>query len=326
MHVLAVLMVGLSISIAAFVLDDTDNPNGENFPLLESLLPDSSSLESETTGNEPSIFKANLDTTVFQIPDKAETLTFNPNTAQGPSANAGGVDIIPFEYQAVTESSTYKPNIAQGPIANGAGESSINNPLTIDTEAQIDTDETCHSHSITGQKIKKKDETKGRCINPDSLMHGSNVPHAGQRTPREQRNDKLQQQDKDWERRVAGMSNQDARDVFNSFDEGEEACKKQGAPGGQEPIPLCCLGPEENIGAPTFEPRLVRREVQLMDVYNCAVFLVGRPFCARPERVYCCKYADPNFTTDWGFKGLNCARMEYDLSVPLILFNTRGFQ
>ncbi|MCJ1269885.1 hypothetical protein MMC22_009778 [Lobaria immixta] len=320
MYLLAVLIAGFSFSINTLGLDNSDEPSLAKQFLP---LPGSSLLNGKTLGNKPSFFNVNLDTTTSKTPDIAETFTFNPNIAPGFGANDGGLNSDSFETPAVPESFTLSSNVAKGPIANSAGESSVNNPSTAYIEPQIHKDESdqiCYSHSFTGPKIRKKD--RNQCSIHDLLgLPPGFQGNSGPRSPEEQKNDEVIRQDEKFQEKFDAMSSDEKMETLDSVEKGRYACKEQGAPGWTWTYPMCCFGPEEFFSVPTLGFRLVRRqEVIIMNVFNCRTFLLGRPSCADPKRLYCCASADLWDMTNaqWGFKGLGCAKMEEELAVPLV--------
>lgn len=75
---------------------------------------------------------------------------------------------------------------------------------------------------------------------------------------------------------------------------------------------LCCLGPKEFINVPTLGNTLNRRQsVILVNVFNCLLFLLNRPYCTPSEQRYCCHEVSTDLTT-WGFKGLDCVEMDWN--------------
>lgn len=48
-----------------------------------------------------------------------------------------------------------------------------------------------------------------------------------------------------------------------------------------------------------------------MNVYNCVMFMLGRPYCLWEEQRFCC-YEVTLEVTDWGYKGHDCVQMDWD--------------
>lgn len=192
----------------------------------------------------------------------------------------------------------------------------------MDTEAQMHTDysnEICNPQRSTGRKRQESES----CDVPDYLFRGSRVLLRGgpERTEEQKGNDALSETDLEWLKRNLGpgwddMSLKATRQRIYALNRpGKMNCGglevEEG--GTYRPWALCCLGPEEEIGESSSGYRLVRRqEVVRLDVFSCDMFMEGRPWC-KPTRRYCCAGSnyDPPALTDWGYKGLDCVRMEW---------------
>lgn len=306
MHSLPTFNAGFSISVAAFSLANLDNSYAANLPTLDLPLPDS--LNPTTPGNEPISFNVNFDTTPFETLDKPESITFSPTIAQGPSANGDGLGIVPFATSDIPESSTFSLKLAQGPSANAARASSIDYPPTPYTEAQIHTDDPngiCYGDSDTGQK----GQTKLPCSKNIRLSIPSprlpNIVPNLPRTEEQRRNDERSFRDDQWN---DNLTDEDEKKALGTYIQGEEACKKQGS-GGEEPVVQCCVGPEERFTVPTLGQRRMRRDRTITNVFNCLYYLLPRPFCLGPVKIYCCENVNFNIVTDWGWKGLDCTQL-----------------
>lgn len=245
--------------------------------------------------------------------------------AQGPIANGGGLFISPFTNPDMSNAFTSDPN--RGPIANSAGEPPTKYPSTTYTQAQIHNDypdKMCLSHGFDDQKIQKKDQSGAACRSqypliypPDPRLRQKPKGNAEPRTdPKEAENDEMDFLQLDWLDKVNRMSDDVKFRIFFSGSMGEEACKKQGL-GVKEPIPFCCLGPEEGFTVPTLGQRRARRDVTLVNVYNCLQFLVGSPYCSAPRRIYCCYSWVGDVLSQWGVTALGCVKLAEDLATPL---------
>lgn len=306
MHSLPTFIAGFSISVAAFSMDNLDNSYAVNLPTLDLPLPDS--LNPTTPGNEPISFLVNFDTTPFETLDNPESVTFSPTIAQGPSANRAGLDIVPFATPDIPESSTFSLKLAQVPSVNGARASSIDHPLTHYTEAQIHTDDSngiCYGDSDTGQKGQAKLPCSKNTLLSIPSPRLPNIDPNLPRTEEQRRNDERFFRDEQWS---DNLTDEDEKKVKGIYIQGEEACKKQGS-GGEEPVVLCCVGPEERFTVPTLGQRRVRRNITITNVFNCLYYLLPRPFCLGPVKIYCCVKVDFIIVTDWGWKGLDCTQL-----------------
>ena len=331
MHFLPFLIVGFSASFATLLVENSDEPILANTQLVDP--PHSNALSSNLvdSGNEPSPVNFNLDASPLELTALSGSSSLNPITpANGPSPVNLNLDAPPFELTALSGSSSLNPitadngpspvnpdldivssenldtfdsltssvNLAQEPSANGATE-----PSTLYAAAQNhkqNSNQICYHRIGPGRKEQKELS----CLNVDLLVRGGAHRGAGARTPEQQKSDELKVYDENF---------LDTRrfDIMSSIEKGRKACKRQGW-GGDKPWALCCLGPDEYIPVPTLGWRLVRRQnlVVIRNVFNCLVFLQGRPFCADFRKRFCCRSMDEHILGDWGFKGLDCAPME----------------
>lgn len=145
------------------------------------------------------------------------------------------------------------------------------------------------------------------------------MTHRGEagRTEQDEKNKALSDEDTQWVINRLGpnlddMNEYDIMDKIIAWNEpGKKACDEQEDGVTHRPHALCCLGPEQEITVPTLGYRLVRRQdVILLNVWSCDWFIVGRPYC-KPTKSYCCEDVDSEMSTDYGFKGLDCVRMEW---------------
>lgn len=279
MQFFAFLIAAISVSIAALMLKSSDEIAVANVPLLDLPLSGLSSSNSMTPGNKPSSFSFNSDIVSFQIPDILESTTLSPNSAREPSSNSAD----------------------QPPVLN---------PSTIFTEVQAYTDDSnpiCPLHSNTGRKRKERQS----CIDLSQFLILPPVDEQKQDDGTQEQREKYRvfKNDIQWNKdHFQGMT-QEQRD---------NEIRKLAAPGSSNcanrdgevyPFPFCCLGPSVYITVPTLP-----NEVNLMNVFNCVLFLLGRPYCNYGG--YCCKKGEyPELGRgrglEWllGFKGIECIAM-----------------
>lgn len=286
MHLLGFLITGFSISITALLPEISDETALARLTLLDPPLSSSSSLNPTTSDNEPSSLNVNLDLLPFQNPDIPDLIAFNPKIAQEPSADS-------------------------------ADQPSIINPSTMHAEAQIfgdDSNEICYPRSSTGRKRKKRQS----CINLSQYLFPPSLPNPNRNqvevTEGARKMSEVSVKDKEWvlKQFPNDMSEEQRGDELMRLGAlGTESCASQDTK--SYPFPLCCLGPERFISVPTLGPLL--DTVRLMNVYNCLLFLLGRPFCLKK---YCCrKVGFPEIGSPWiwGFKGVGCIEMP-ELVIP----------
>ena len=300
MYFLTILITVFSVATTALPQSDSDIAS---LPPLDLPFPDSLPLDATTTAN-------NNQNLMSDNPD--QSLNF-----LGPS--------------------TFSSQIAQLPGANSVETSSILDPSTADTTAQTQMDGSiamCAADGSTGQKVQKRGDW---C--PDALyfLRRPDLPkiNYAHRTKEEADNDRKAANDKEWLDRIVNPNlptEERVEKYLPLMEPGREWCKRHMETEFGKPYfanPLCCLGPREFITMPTLELRRVRRQqsVTLMNVYNCVLFLLGRPYCLWEEQRFCCHEVTIEFT-DWGFKGLNCVEMgwnDYPTGRPLIRVRLNPF-
>lgn len=286
MHLLWFLITGLSISITALLPENSDETALAGLSLLDLQLSNPSSLNPTTPDKEPSSFNANPNILPFQNPDIPDLITFNPKITQEPSADS-------------------------------ADQPSIINPSTMHAEAQTykdDSNEICYPRSSTGRKQKKRQS----CVNLSQYLLPPSLPDRNQAKVAEGAREirDVSVKDKEWvlENFPDDMSEeQRGEDLMRLGAPGTESCSSQD--GNSYPFPLCCLGPESFISVPILGPLL--DTVILMNVYNCLLFLLGRPFC---RKKYCCRTVglpEPGSPWMWGFKGIECLVMPELVAPPV---------
>lgn len=287
MHVLAFMIIGFSSSIAALLSENVDEIALDSLPLLDRPFFDSSVSKPTIPDNEPSSFNFNLDNVVpLQTSDTPESIAFSPYMGQESSAN------IVNQPSIIDSSSAY-------------------------TEAQIyraDSNEICYPHSSIGQKRKKRQS----CINLSQFLFAPIIPirNEVEETEEQEWRRKISNDDEEWMRVKfpEGMSEEEkAAQLDKLGGPGDEACEKAGK---VYPVPVGCLGPEFFVHVPTLN--LLPYEVDIKNVYNCVLFLLGRPFCRFTN--YCCRTLlspGPNVEWKWGYRGIECLEMPQLIGAPL---------
>lgn len=289
MQLLAVSIAIVSVTTAAVLSTNSDEPNLTSLfdPDLANLIspdssPSGSSLLSSTTPDDEWSF----------------------------------IDVNPDKTLDVPESFTSGSLIAQQPGANGADESPIFDPATTYATAQTSEDESleiCPADSSTAQKQKKRQY----CLplehfllrpEPPERTRDALTPDQKERIKKKNRtiadekwiNDRIPQNvDQRQRDRVITRSVQKQRDHCNS----KYGSNDNGTPFNGEA--LCCWGPQEVIEVPILGLP-IGQSVTLINVFNCLLYLIGRPFCeVPPANIYCCHGLSPTLG-DWGYKGLLC--------------------
>ena len=216
--------------------------------------------------------------------------------------------------------STLSFPISQLPGANSDETLSVIDPFTAWTTAQSPTDasvDVCDANRSTGQKVQKRQDSCQKLLYFISRPESPPVNYAAHKTEEDKSKDWMIKFDKKWldktvDPRLLGEKRVDAYEPL--IRPGEEWCQRQSRGGVSRLNPVCCLGPEEFITVPTLGLRRVRRQdVTLMNVHNCAVFLVGRPLCDLAEERYCCRTMTFELG-DWGFTALDCTPMTWEVN------------
>ena len=295
MYFLPTWIIVSLVAATALPSSDLEGLDTASLPSLDLPSSELSPLGATTPGDGPDLLGANLDQSLNFL----EPSTFSSQIAQLPGANSAET------------SSTFSPQIPQLPGANSAGTSSIIDPSTTDTTAQTHMDastDVCNADRSTGQKVQKRQDS---CPNGEYFLRRPELPkiNYAERTKEQLENDRKARVDKKW------LDEKKKEDWLPLLEPGRDWCERFWGEVDDRPNfanPLCCLGPKEFITVPTLGLRRVRRQsVTLMNVHNCLLFLVGRPFCMWEEQRFCCKQITVDYQ-DWGFKGLDCAEMHWD--------------
>ena len=208
---------------------------------------------------------------------------------------------------------------AQLPGAN-SDETTTIDPSTTSTTGQTDADVSiniCHADGSTGQDVQKREDI---CRDELYFLLRPESPRTNYAAPtgNDLKNKKRADDDKKWVENFASpdISPEERSNLYLPLAKpGEDWCRKrwEAGPGNRARFEwaLCCLGPKEFITIPTLRFKRVRRSVTLVNVFNCLLFLSGRPFCAVPEERYCCHEVGTPISR-WGFKGLDCVEMGWD--------------
>ena len=291
MYFLATLITVFSVITIATttpLTSDSEEPDPASFPSLDLPLPlpfpDSSPLSATTGDNEPNLLSG-------------ENVVQNLNF------------LAPF---------TLGSPIAQLPGANSAETSSTLDPSTIDETAQTPMDRSinvCSVDGSTGQKVQKRQDWCPRA-SYFLLPRGSPPINSAKRTELQKKNDEQARVDREWVAKNAklGVPEDQLQDeLFPLWDPGLRWCKRQDRSKAR-PYPVCCLGPPIFGTMSTPEVQKVRRQQSLpfMNVENCLLFLVGRPYCIPGTQRYCCKSFSTSSVDVWGFTALDCVSMLWD--------------
>lgn len=318
MHFLAFLIAGISITITvtftALLPEISDAIASANLPLSnsvlsDSLLSDSSSSNPTAPGNEPNSFDVKLPIVPSQNPDIIGSISFSPSIAQKSDANSAD------QPSALNPSTLY---------------TEAQNTEAQNTEAQTYTDnsnEMCYPQTSTGQRRNKRQS----CIDLSQFVFPRmplKINQAGSRGV-DKKNQEILERERSWKKKWFFPSDTPS-DVLRQLNRlsrpGREICSFRDTTRARPVdylVPVCCLGPEEIIRVPLLGPLPISGQemdvVNLLNVENCLLFLLGRPYCA--IRKYCCKGLRRPATYEQlvlGSVGVECIPM------PVPWFNTKG--